>query len=62
MGCACRKANRAGGRTASGQTVIGYDVTYPAGWNRQPETYLSLVEARAAVRSAGGGTITRKSA
>lgn len=54
MGCSCRKAKRAGSKTATGKTIVGYEVTFAAG-DRAPQTFLSLVEARAALRVAGGG-------
>lgn len=63
MGCGCRKAARAGSRTAGGKTVIGFEVSYPESTGRAPEMYLSLAEARAALRTAGaGGTIVTKTA
>ena len=63
MGCACRKASRAGGKTAGGKTILGYEVTYPAAAARDPEVYLSLAEARVALRTSGwSGTITTKTA
>lgn len=61
MACSCRGAARAGSKTKSGKTVIGYLVEYAASLNRAPETYLSRAEARAALTAVGGkGTITTK--
>lgn len=57
MGCGCgsRRIGGAARRTAPSQ----YRVTLPDGTER---TYLSPVEAKVAVRKAGGGTIRRVTA
>lgn len=44
----------------SGKTITGYLVTFPAILGRPAETFLSKLEAEAARREAGGGTITTK--
>ncbi|UYL88122.1 hypothetical protein SEA_EVAA_11 [Gordonia phage Evaa] len=56
MGCSCGKRRSV---TAGGET-LGYQVVYPDGTSTPEETPLfSMVEARAEVRRAGGGTIKR---
>lgn len=59
MGCGCRKRGKAGSKTASGLTVTGYKVDYPASSGREPETFLTKMEAERSRRLAGGGTITQ---
>lgn len=58
MACACRGRNRAGARTATGQLILGFKVTFPPTANRPAETYLTKLEAERARRIAGCGTIT----
>lgn len=56
MGCNCgkRRAVRAGGET------LGYQVTYPDGTSTPTDApFLTITEAKMAVREAGGGTIKR---
>lgn len=63
MACGCSKRARA---RAAGVEIVGYRVTLPDRTVIPPENsapLLSLAEARAEVRTAGGGTvrtITRK--
>lgn len=63
MGCGCSKRARA---RAAGVEIAGYRVTLPNGTVVPPESdppFFSQAEARAEVRSNGGGTIrmiTRK--
>jgi len=58
MGCGCRGTRRigAGGKRAAPSR---FQVTLPDGTER---TYLSPVEAKVAVRKAGGGTVRRVTA
>lgn len=56
MGCGCRRGYRAGTTGASGATTLGYEVTYPDG-SKADGLFLTPVEAKVAVRKAGGGTI-----
>lgn len=58
--CNCRGATRAGGKTASGKVITGFEVVYPKVLNREPETFKTRPEARAAMSAAGGGVITTK--
>lgn len=53
MGCGCRGGARAGAQTAGG-VIQGYRFTAPNGETR---TFLTLPEAKAARRQAGGGTV-----
>lgn len=56
MGCACGKRRAV---TAGGET-LGYQVIYPDGTETSvDEPFFSLVEAKAEIRKAGGGTIKR---
>ncbi|QNL30137.1 hypothetical protein SEA_MARIOKART_10 [Gordonia phage Mariokart] len=56
MGCNCGKRRSA---SAGGQT-LGYLVTYPDGTSTPEDAPLmSVFEAKAEVRAAGGGTIKR---
>lgn len=57
MGCACGNARRAAVAKAAGQSFV-YDFTAPGA--DTPITYGSPVEAKAAVRRAGGGTVRRR--
>lgn len=59
MGCSCRGGNRtrakgAGGGVAEAQV---YQVTLPG--ESEPKEYLTPLEAKRAIRRAGGGTIRR---
>ena len=58
MACRCRGGARAGATTLSGKTISSYLVTFPVGLNREPETFLTKLEAEAVRRAAGGGIIT----
>lgn len=56
MGCGCSKRAAA---KAAGVQIVGYRVTRPDGTVVPPEgepAFMSLAEARAEVRSSGGGT------
>lgn len=57
MACGCGARRRA---KAAGYKTVGYVVTYPDGTS-SPENapFLSIVEAKVEVRSAGGGTIRK---
>jgi hypothetical protein len=59
MGCGCSK-RRAAGVAAKPGDLIGYSVTYPDG-STSPESapFLTIAEAKAEVRMAGGGTIRK---
>lgn len=54
MGCQCRKS-RAGSTTASGGTILGYEVTYPDG-TKHDGLFLTSLEAKKEIRRHGGGT------
>ena len=57
MACGCSSRARA---AAGGVTITGYRVTRPDGTVVPPEgssPFFSLAEARAEVRSSGGGTV-----
>lgn len=56
MGCNCRGT----GRTASGRTIIGFELVYPRVLNREPEMFATRAQAREAMTRAGGGVITTK--
>ncbi len=58
MGCACGKRRAAG--VAKPGDVLGYSVTYPDGTST-PEAapFMTIAEAKAEVRMAGGGTIRK---
>jgi hypothetical protein len=60
MGCACGGKRRASGVAAKPGDLIGYSVTYPDGTS-SPESapFLTIAEAKAEVRMAGGGTIRK---
>lgn len=58
--CNCRGARQAGGRTASGKVITGFEVVFPKVLNRPPEMFKTRLEARAAMSAAGGGVITTK--
>ncbi|QGH80021.1 hypothetical protein SEA_NHAGOS_10 [Gordonia phage NHagos] len=56
MGCNCGKRRSV---SAGGQT-LGYIVTYPDGTTTPEDApFLTITEAKAEVRQAGGGTIKR---
>lgn len=59
MGCACGK--RRGSTTAARPgDVIGYSVTYPDGTSTPDNApFMTIAEAKAEVRMAGGGTIRK---
>jgi hypothetical protein len=59
MGCACGK-RRGSGTAAKPGELIGYSVTYPNGTS-SPEAapFMTIAEAKAEVRMAGGGTIRK---
>ena len=59
MGCSCGK-RRGVGVAAKPGDLIGYSVTYPDG-TATPEAapFLTIAEAKAEVRMAGGGTIRK---
>ncbi|QBP31126.1 hypothetical protein SEA_CEPENS_8 [Mycobacterium phage Cepens] len=59
MGCRCRGAGRAGGKTSTGKTIKGFQLTFPEHMGREPKVYLSKLEAERERRLAGGGTITQ---
>ena len=52
--CGCRK-----NRVADGTRILGFEVTLPNG-AVMPSLFLTVAEARAEVRRAGGGTIRQK--
>lgn len=59
MGCACGK-RRASGVAAQPGELVGYSVTYPDGTSTSEDApFLTIAEAKAEVRSAGGGTIRK---
>ena len=52
--CGCRK-----GQVADGTRILGVEVTLPDG-TVMPGLFMTVAEARAEVRRAGGGTIRQK--
>ena len=52
--CGCRK-----GQVADGTRILGFEVTLPSG-TVMPGLFMTVAEARAEVRRAGGGTIRQK--
>lgn len=57
MGCGCSARAKA---AAAGVAIMGYRVTQPNGTVVPPEDqapFFSLAEARAEVRTSGGGTV-----
>lgn len=56
MGCSCNKRNR----VVEGGTTLGFIVIYPDGTST-PESapFMSITDAKDAIRTAGGGTIKR---
>jgi hypothetical protein len=42
--------------TSSGAKIVGYEVTYPPSAGLAPETFLTPIDAKKAIRRAGGGT------
>lgn len=59
MACGCSKNRRAGGRTASGAEVLGYEVTYPDG-SKAPGLFLTPLEAKKEARLYGQGSTIRE--
>lgn len=55
MGCACGKRRSA---TPKAGDLLGYSVTYPDG-TTSPAPYMTIAEAKAEIRMAGGGTIRK---
>ena len=58
MGCACGGSRRAAAAAAKG-TAFVYDFTAPGA--TEPQTFGTPLEAKTAVRRAGGGTVRRRS-
>lgn len=59
MGCSCGKRRAASAAGSPGE-LLGYAVTYPDGSTTPEEAlFLTLAEAKAEVRTWGGGTIRR---
>lgn len=56
MGCACRK-NVVGNPNGATGSITGYRYTPPATSSEEPQTFMTVIEARAAQRRNGGGTI-----
>lgn len=54
MACSCRGGGRAGTTTSSGAVITGYQYTSPKG---EVKVYLSMIEAKAAMRANVGGEI-----
>lgn len=54
MACGCRGGNRAGAATSTGATVVGFRYTAP---DKTVEMFDDLLQAKAAQRRNGGGTI-----
>lgn len=59
MGCSCRGGGRAGGTTSTGAVITGFQYTSPAG---EVKVYLSMAEAKAAMRKNVGGEIIQLTA
>lgn len=57
MACACGNARRAAAAQKAGQSFV-YDFTAPGG--DTVTTYSTPLEAKRAVRQAGGGTVRRR--
>ncbi len=59
MPCSCGKRRASGPNARPGDT-LGYSVTYPDGTS-SPENalFMTIAEAKAEVRMAGGGTIRK---
>lgn len=59
MGCACGKRRGSGAAAKPGEP-LGYSVTYPDGSVTPSEAlFLTIAEAKAEVRTWGGGTIRK---
>lgn len=57
MGCSCGKRRSAGAKPGD---ILGYTVTYPDGTaSSEAAPFLTIAEAKAEVRMAGGGTIRK---
>lgn len=56
MGCGCRGGNRSGAKQAGGVPQV-YQVTLPG--ETVAKEFLTPLEAKRAIRRAGGGTIKR---
>lgn len=59
MGCGCRGGNRKAAKATALYGVQVYQVTLPG--EAEPTDYLTPIEAKKAIRRAGGGTIKRVS-
>lgn len=57
MGCSCGGARQRAAAQAKGQTFV-YDFTAPGA--AEPMTFSTPLEAKRAVRQAGGGTVRRR--